>query len=151
MRALSKKQKATIAGVTLLSLAGTGGLAYAYWTTTGAGSGAATAASANGTLVLAASFPAATLVPGGSVVVSYTASNASTTDLQVGTVSAVVSSSVPGCLASDFSIAPVAENQVIAAGASNVALANTGTLSFANSAADQDACKGATITLTLSS
>jgi hypothetical protein len=42
LRALSKKQKATVAGITLLGLAGTGSLAYAYWTTTGTGSGSGT-------------------------------------------------------------------------------------------------------------
>jgi hypothetical protein len=151
LRTLSKKQKATVAGLTLLGVAGTGSLAYAYWTTTGAGSGSGTTAASNGTLVLHASFPTAGLHPGGSVTVSFTADNASATDLQVGTVTSVVSSATPGCDPTWFSIAPVAENQVVPAGSSGVALAGTGTLFFANAAVNQNACKSANVTLTLSS
>jgi hypothetical protein len=126
-----------------------GGLALAYWTTTGSGTGSGTAASSNGTVVLHASF-ASGITPGGSKTVSFTADNAGTSGLQVGTVSTVVTASGT-CDASWFSVPDVAENQTIAAGASGVALANTGTLSFTDAAVNQDSCKGATLTLTLSS
>jgi hypothetical protein len=45
----------------------------------------------------------------------------------------------------------VVEDQSIAAGATNTALTNSGSLVFANTAVNQDACKNATLTLTLSS
>ena len=150
MRTLSKKQKALVAGVAAAAL-GTSGVAYAYWTTTGSGSGTGTVAATNGTLALTASFPTVGLYPGGAVAVTYKASNAGATDLQVGTVHAVVTTSDVDCLPGDFTIPDVIENQVILAGATNVTLANAGTLTFANTALNQDDCKGATITLTLSS
>ncbi len=149
MRLTRKKMVAVIAtGVVTLAMAG---VAFAYWTTSGAGTGTGTAAASNGTLTLHASFPTAGLYPGGSVPVSYTADNARDTDLQVGSLHAVVSTSDVNCLASWFSVADVAENQVISKQTSGVALTNQGSLVFANAGANQDACKSATITLTLSS
>jgi hypothetical protein len=73
----------------------------------------------------------------------------------VGTVHAVVKIDAEhaeaGCKASDFSIADTVENQVIAAKASGVALAHNGSISMADTEANQDACKGASISLELSS
>jgi hypothetical protein len=126
------------------------GSAFAYWSTTGTGTGSGTTAATNGTVVLHASFTSGSLSPGGSTPVSFTADNAGSSSLQVGTVTTVVTASGT-CDASWFSVGPVAENQTIAAGASGVALATGGSLVFADSAANQDACKSATITLTLSS
>ena len=123
--------------------------AFGYWSTTGSGSGNATAASGNGTLALTASF-ADGLAPGQSTTVTYHAVNASDTDLQVGTVHAVVSTDKDGCDAAWFAIGDVISNQVIAH-QSDADLTNTGTLFFNNNAADQNACKGAKVTLTLSS
>jgi hypothetical protein len=127
-----------------------GGLALAYWTTTGSGTGSANNASANGSIVLHAGF-AAGLTPGASEPVSFTADNAGTSSLQVGTVTSVVSTSDPLCLPADFTVPPALENQTIAAGQSGVALTNGSTITFADTAVNQDHCKGATITLTLSS
>jgi hypothetical protein len=124
--------------------------AFAYWTTTGSGTGSGSAAAGNGTIVLHASIPAG-IAPGTSVTVGYSADNASATDLAVGTVSAVVSTSSVDCLPAWFSIAPVTENQTIAHTSNGVALSNSGTLVFKNDAANQDACKSATISLALSS
>jgi hypothetical protein len=145
----SKKGFALLAAIAVVAIAAVGG--YAYWTTTGAGSGSVANASSNGTVVLHATWPTNALYPGGSQTVSFTADNAGTSNLFVGTVTSVVTTNDPLCLPADFTVAPVAENQVIPAGASGLALTNTGTISFANTAANQDACKGATVTLTLSS
>jgi len=127
--------------------------AYAYWTTTGAGTGSATNASANGTLVLHATF-ASTLTPGATLPVSFTADNASTSSLRVGTVTTVVSIDAPhvtsGCLAGDFTVGPAIENQTIAKATSGVALLVPGSIVFNDTALNQDGCKGATVTLTLS-
>jgi hypothetical protein len=144
-------KKAAAVAVAAVTLAGSG-IAYAYWSTTGAGSGTGTTAASNGTLALHATFPTVGLYPGGAVAVSFTADNTVATDLQVGTVHSVVTTSDPtNCLASWFSIADVIENQTITHNTNGVVLAHDGSLVFANDAADQNLCKGATITLTLTS
>jgi hypothetical protein len=130
-----------------------GGLALAYWTTTGSGSGNATNASSNGNVVLHAGF-AAGLTPGASESVTYTADNGGTSSLYVGTITPTVSIDAAhvtaGCLVGDFTIAPTVSNTTVLAGASGVA-AGSGTLAFADSAVNQDGCKGAIVTLTLAS
>ena len=145
---LSKKFAAIAVSV---GVAVTATAAFAYWSAEGSGTGGGNVAAGNGALVLHATVPTAGLFPGGSVTVPYTADNASSTDLQVGTVHAVVNTSVPACLASWFTIADVAQNQVITHGTTGTALANSGTLFFNNDAADQNACKNATISLALTS
>jgi hypothetical protein len=151
-KALIKKRTAAVLGaVAVLAVAG---IAIAYWTTTGSGSGSGAVASSNGTLTLHGTI-SNELTPGGSSPVSFTADNANSSSAQVGTVKAVVSidseHATKGCLASDFTIADTEENQVIAAKASGVALTHAGTISMADTSANQDACKGATISLALTS
>jgi hypothetical protein len=148
-------KKALIAtGTGAVAALAIGGLALAYWTTTGSGTGSATNATANGTLGLHASFTPG-LTPGASEAVSYTADNTNSSSLQVGTVTAVVSidsaHATAGCLAADFTVPPVIENQTIAAGQSGVALAHDGLITFADTAVNQDACQGATVSLALTS
>ena len=55
-----------------------------------------------------------------------------------------------GCSAADFTMPDVVENVEIPNG-SGTALPNNGTLTFADTASNQDACKNATITLNLTS
>jgi hypothetical protein len=145
-----KKRVLALATVAALAVAG---IAYAYWTTTGAGSGSADNASANGTLVLHASF-APGLTPGASEAVSFTADNKNTSSLQVGTVHSAVSIDKThadlGCKASDFTVGDVIANQRIPAITDGVALPS-GSIAFADTADNQDGCKGATVTLTLTS
>jgi len=45
----------------------------------------------------------------------------------------------------------VTSNTVVSAGATGQALSGTGTLSYANTTSNQDACKGASLTLNLTS
>jgi hypothetical protein len=128
------------------------GAAVAYWTGAGSGSGSGTVNS-GGTIPLTGTV-AAGLAPGLNKAVSLTASNATTSAIKVGTVhleSVAVDAAHTSCNVSDFSMADVVEDQSIAAGASNAALTNSGSLVFANTAVNQDACKSATLTLTLSS
>jgi hypothetical protein len=147
-KALIKKRTAVILGaVAILAVAG---IAIAYWTTTGSGSGSGAVAESNGTLVLHGTITKE-LTPGSTSPVTFTADNAGSSSLQVGTIHAVVSTNKAGCEVSDFTIADTAENQVIAAKGSAVALATDGSISMADTAANQDACKGATISLALSS
>jgi hypothetical protein len=151
-KAIIKKRTAVILGaVAVLAVAG---IAIAYWTTTGSGSGSGAVASSNGTLTLHGTI-SNELTPGGNSPVAFTADNANSSSEQVGTVHAVVSidksHAEAGCEASDFTIADTVENQVIAAKASAVALSNAGSIAMADTSANQDACKGATISLALTS
>jgi hypothetical protein len=148
MPKLNKKIAIAVSAAAIVTIGG--GTAFAYWTTTGSGSGSATTASSNGTIDLQASFADGVVTPGSDTPVSFTASNAGSSSLRVGTVHTVVSASGT-CDATWFTVADVVENQTIAAGATDVTLTNQGSIVFADSASDQDACKGATITLTLTS
>jgi hypothetical protein len=146
---LKKRTALVLSAVAVLAVAG---IAVAYWTTSGSGSGSGAVAGSNGTLVLHGTINNA-LTPGSTSSVSFTADNSGTSSLQVGTVHAVVSidAAHSGCKASDFTIADTAENQVIPASSSGVALANGGTIAMADSAENQDACQGATVSLALTS
>jgi hypothetical protein len=149
---LKKKRNLAVLGtVAVLAIAGA---AFAFWTTSGSGSGSGSVAASNGTLTLHGTITEA-LTPGGSSAVTFTADNANSSSEQVGTVHAVVSidatHAAAGCEASDFTIADTAEEQVIPAKTSGVALAHNGSITMVNSAANQDACKGATISLALTS
>ncbi len=150
-RKMTKKRFAVLGVIAVLAVAG---IAVAFWTASGSGSGSGKVASSNGSLTLSGSI-SNELTPGSTSPVTFTASNSNSSSLQVGTVHAVVTideaHAEAGCKASDFSIADTVENQTIPASSSNVALSNNGSIKMADTEANQDACKGATITLTLSS
>jgi hypothetical protein len=137
------------------------GGAFAYWTTNGDGDGSANAAGSNGDVVLHASFDAG-ITPGGSEDVTFSADNLGTTNLWVETLSidsitvdnAYDADSNPtGCDAADFTVDEdtFTEQTMIPAGDSGVLLDSETVLNFANTAVNQDGCKGVTVTLTLSS
>lgn len=145
----SKKGIALLATLIVAVAAAVG--AYAYWTTSGSGSGSATAASSNGTVTLHASFDDDPLYPGGSVPVSFSADSSSDSKLYVGTISATVSTDPSTCSAADFHMADVTSNTIVNPHADDQDVVGEGTLYFDNSDLNQDDCKGATITLNLSS
>lgn len=148
----STKITAAIGGAALT--VATAGVAFAYWTTTGSGSGSASAAASNGTLTLS-SATVSGITPGTNYPVAIKAANAGSTDLRVGNVSTVISSSDTACQAlitsgdSGLSFADVDTSATnVAAGATNVTI-GTGSLNWANSASvNQDDCKSAPLTLT---
>jgi hypothetical protein len=148
------RKKRTLGVISAIAVLAVAGLAIAYWTTTGSGSGSGSVAAGNGTLTLHGTISSA-LTPGGNSAVAFTADNSGTSSLQVGTVHAVVSiekeHAKEGCEASDFTIADTTENQVIAAGAEGAELAQAGSIAMTDTEANQDACKGASISLELSS
>jgi hypothetical protein len=148
------RKKRTYGVLSVIAVLALAGLAVAYWTTTGSGSGSGAVATSNGTLTLHGKI-SSQLTPGGSSAVTFTADNEGSSSLQVGTVHAVVSideaHAEAGCKASDFTIENTVENQVIAAKSSGVALAKDGSISMADTEANQDACKGASISLALTS
>ena len=149
MPRLSRKKKIAVVAAAIL-LAGSGA-AFAYWTTTGSGTGKADNATSNGTLTLHATFDNG-MTPGSSRTVTYTADNSGTSSLFVNTITPTVSidAAHSDCAATNFQINPTAANVRVAAGATGVA-AGTGTLQFLDTTQNQDACKGATVTLTLAS
>lgn len=150
---ITRIKKVLIASGTAFVVLTGGGVAFAYWTTSGSGSGTATVATNSQTLVLHATTTGA-LSPGSSVPVAFSADNASSTSLQVGTVhlvSVTADTAHADCTVTDFSMADVPENQMIPAHSTGVALAAQGTLVYADTSVDQSACKGATLTLNVSS
>lgn len=149
MPKLNKKVAAAVAAAAIVAVGA--GTAYAYWTTTGSGSGSATNATSNGTITLNAAFDPG-LTPGASEAVTYTADNPNSSSLYVGTVTPTVSidAAHSGCSAADFVVAPLVANKTVPAGATGYALGSN-TIAFTDTAANQDACQGATVTLTLAS
>lgn len=149
---ISRKKVAAAAAVATVAMGGV--VAYAFWTTTGAGSGSANAASSNGTVTLYASF-APGIYPGGTESVSFTADNGGATDLEVRTIhlaSVSVDSGHSSCVVGDFSMADVTSNTVVPHASTGYALTGSGSLVYVNDPVNsQDACKGATITLNLTS
>lgn len=153
MRKLMRKRiLVPVAAIAALALAG---IAFAYFTASGTGSGTATVGSAAGVTITGVSFDS-TLYPGGSTTVRFTINNTSRdTAVQVGKVVADTSagtngitatSLAAGCDASWFTFADVPVNASIPAGTS---VDETGTLSFAESRTNQDACQGASPVLNL--
>lgn len=143
---ISRKVKVALgAAVASITIAGA---AFAYFTTTGTGTvsgavGTSTALTITGT-------SASTLYPGTTSTVNFSVNNPSTGNQFVTTIHLnSVTTSVPECLGTWFTMPDVAANQDIDPGGE--AITATGTLTMINAAASQDACKLATLTLNLSS
>ena len=148
-RFINKRTKVVLGIVAALAVAGA---AFAYWTGTGSGTGSGTVGT-NGTVTLTGTV-ASGIAPGTSKSVSFTAANSSTSPIRVTTVhldSVAADGAHSGCVTADFTMADVTENHQVPAGATAEALPTNGSLVYANTAVNQDACKGATLTLTLSS
>ncbi len=151
MRKLMRKRiLVPVAAIAALAVAG---IAVAYFTASGTGSGTATVGSAAGVTITDVTFDN-TLYPGGGTTVRFTINNSSS-DTAV-TVDKVVADTAygttgvdglpAGCDAADFTFGDVTVNTEIAADGST---SSTGTLSMANSSANQDACQGASPVLHL--
>jgi len=128
------------------------GSAIAYWTGSGSGGGEATVGSGNG--VTLASTVTAEVVPGVATPVTFTSGNTGTSAVMVGTISLAGITADAGhsaCDVADFSMADVPENHSVPAGATAEALPTDGSLVYANTGVNQDPCKGATLTLSLTS
>ena len=127
------------------------GAAYAYFTTTGAGT--ATGTTGTSTVLVIHGTAATSLYPGTSSSVAFTVDNASTGHQYVNTIhldSVTTDASHSACVVADFSMSDVSAAQDVANG-NGIAITATGTLTMANTAVSQDACKSAPLTLHLSS
>jgi hypothetical protein len=158
---VNSPRKVVVALVSAGLVAASGGAAYAYWTSGGSGTGTATAGTTVGVTITGT--VTGSIYPGGTYTVVLKGNNTNTTTVKIGTVSATAFSVTGGTDATacnaliadatvaDFSMADVAENQTLAASTNNISLTNNGSLVFTNSATEnQDACKGAALTITLS-
>ena len=131
--------------------------AYAYFTTTG--SGTATATVGTSSAVTLKGTVTGNLYPGSSSPVTLTVDNPSSGKQRVGTVSlekvtadaghascsVVITGGNP-----DFTMADVVVNKTYAPG-NNQAVTPSGSLTMNDTGVSQDACQGATLTLTLKS
>jgi hypothetical protein len=146
----------------LTAIAATAGLAlaaaaYAYFTSTGSGTGTATVGSSSavtlhGTL-------GGSLYPGASQTVTFTVDNPSAGSERVGTISLTKVAADAGhssCSTTitgekpDFTMPAVTVNKTFGPG-NGQAVTPTGSLTMNDTGANQDACQGATLTLTLAS
>jgi hypothetical protein len=160
MRKLFSTKKRIAAGVLAVAIiAATGGIAAAYFTTTGSGTGSTTAGANSGSITLHATIVGNILPGDGGQSVTFKADNSNTTtNLFVTTISFVsVTSSDTGCQSvltgdpTEFSMAAVTSNSSVAPGAGHT-IAGTGTLIWANSSSvDQTPCAGKSLTLNVSS
>ncbi|WP_248758624.1 hypothetical protein [Pseudarthrobacter sp. SSS035] len=151
MRKMTKKNRVLAAAGALALVAGSGGAAYAYWTTLGSGSGEAANSAGGGTVALHANFTTG-LAPGDSRVVTYTADNPSTTtSTKVGELTASVSTDKAGCDSDWFSVTAYTSNTTVAKLDTGTQV-GSGTLTFYDLAeVDQQACKGAVVKITVGS
>jgi hypothetical protein len=153
---LSRKVAVT-AGVVASGLAAS--VAFAFWSATGTGTGTGTVASGNGSVSLSAEV-APGIYPGGTAEVTITATNAGSQAVAPGLISlSGVTSDIDhaSCDTTAFTMVDVdasSESVPAAADATHpgtLELTHKGTLAMANTAVNQDACKGATLALDLSS
>jgi hypothetical protein len=150
VRRFTKKRVSVVLG-SIAAVAITA-VAIAYWTGSGSGSGSGSAGT-SGSVTLTGTV-ASGIAPGTSKTVTFTAANATASPIRVTTVhleSVAADAGHASCATGDFTMADVTENHQVPAGATAEALPSNGSLVYANTAVNQDACKNATLTLTLSS
>ena len=148
MRKLPRKSKIIgIAAAFALTAIG-GGAAFAYRNPSSTAAPAMNPVRFS-VVVLTASFPAG-LVPGGSQHIAYTASNSTGNSVLVGDLAATVSTNADGCLPAWFTATAETSNSMVPSGVSGIPV-GSGTLSFIDSNDDQDACRGATVIVSVTS
>jgi hypothetical protein len=153
-RLMNKRAATALASICVLAIAAA---AYAYFTTSG--SGTATATVGTGSAVTIKGTITGNLYPGSSLPVSFTVDNPSPGKQRVGTISLekitpdaghASCSVVVGGGNPDFTMADVVANQTFVSG-NNQAVTAAGTLAMNDTGVSQNACQGATLTLTLKS
>ena len=135
-----------------LILAG-GGVAFAYWTSSGTGEGSATTGESTDFVLTSEDPTGDALTPGGpSQSVAFTVANPSTGTLNLSSVTVTVANAdgspwtaVAGCSADDYTVGtPSIVYGPIAGGAD---VDGTVTVSMINSAGNQDGCQNAVVPL----
>jgi hypothetical protein len=159
MRKLFSTKKRIAAGVLAVAIiAATGGIAAAYFTSTGTGSGSATVGTATNNIVVTGTTAADPFPGGPGVTVTFTAANSASQPEQLSTIhlaSYTVDAGhvTAGCTSglgvftmTDVTVS-VAHGKILA-GATNQAVVDTGTLAMTDTLTNQNPCQGATLTLT---
>jgi hypothetical protein len=146
---LTKRRMITLGTIATFAIAG---LAYAYWTGTGTGTGTGTVGD-GGTVTVEGTL-APGIEPGSSAGVSFTAANATDSPIQITDVhleGITPDGDHAACETGDFTMSDATQNHQVPAGATAETLPNNASLVYENTEVNQDACKGATLTLDLSS
>ncbi len=152
-----RKKWIALAAVALL---GTGGLAYAYFTTTGSGTASAQVGTSTALTITATITPGTGgIVPGGNpAAIAFSVGNTGQAAQHVDTIHLVSiaafnevghTTTAVGCDTSAFTMADVTANQTVSTG--TTAITAPGSLVFADDATNQDPCKNKYLLLTLSS
>lgn len=140
---LKKKIAAASVAVALIG----GGAAFAYWTSAGTGSGTATTGSASAVTINQTS--AVTAMGPGVAAQALSGTFTVTKPSYVGSVTVSgVTTDKAGCTTADFiTTNPTATNAEVSTGSTW----GGGSIAFNNTAANQDACQGATVTIAYAS
>lgn len=150
MRQMTKKNKIAAAAASVALVAVGGGAAYAYWSTTGSGNGSAAAAAGTEAVTINVTVDPG-VAPGTPTDITYTATNPNTSSTPVTLATPVVSTNNIGCLPAWFTATAPTGTTTVSGGAKAAPL-GIGTLTLNdNTAVNQDACKGALITVTVGS
>ena len=148
MKARRFGRRATSVVVAIVAIVIVGNVAYAWFSSTGSGSGSGSVGTAANNVAVTGT-TSGPLYPGGTVSVSFTASNPATFKQALSTIhlSGVTASGTCDNTWFHMTDVTVGADGVLAAGANNASLTETGTLSMDESGTNQDACKNATLTL----
>jgi hypothetical protein len=152
MSRIIKSRRALVLGV--VAALGIAAAAFAYWTTSGSGTGTGSVGTASPRTVTGTIDNA--LVPGGSSSVTLTANRDANSSYKIGAITGAVSvdsaHATAGCLAGDFSFTGPSALQTVDAQSGTNGTTQTltpGSISMTNSSANQDACKGAALSIAL--
>ncbi|VXC57019.1 hypothetical protein [Arthrobacter sp. 8AJ] len=150
MRKMTKKNKIAAVAASAALVAVGGGAAYAYWSTTGGGNGSAAASQGTSPITINVTV-APGVAPGTPKGITYTATNPNSSSTPVTLAKPVVTTSSDACLPAWFSATAPTGTTTVLGNADGTAL-GTGTLTLNDDpAVNQDACKNATITVTVAS
>lgn len=147
--AKTKRGTLLVASLATALLVG-GGVAFAYWTTTGSGTGSA-AAGTSSAVVVTQTNTVTGLYPGGpaqDINLNIANSNSAAQRLETVVVS-VSSTSDAGCTAADFTVTDATIGAEVPSGATNAYAGSTSgaSIKMKDTAGNQDACKNVTINL----
>jgi hypothetical protein len=146
-------RRTTVIVATATTLVVVGGLAYAYWSSTGVGSGSATTGTSTAFVVASSPPTGAALTPGGPTQsVAFSVTNPSSGSQTLANVAITVANAdgtawdaVPGCSALDYTVGvpAITYGQIAPAAAAN----GTVTIGMNNLGTNQDACQGVAVPL----
>jgi hypothetical protein len=154
----SKKRVAAVGLVTAATLVG-GGVAFAYWTADGTGSGSALTAAGTANLAITQTSAVTNMFPGDSTqALNVDVKNNAANKAYVTSLGAYISTGVSGCDGSDYLIngdpvtgdadTPTPLTWTAAELDAGATVSSENSIQFNNkSLVDQEACKGATVTL----